>query len=84
MEKTVNYTPEMTAKMVADYQAGGNDLQLYINVAKKLNMKKYKPPTAHNLIAKKMVELVDVVDDDKVDYARHMARKAQGLPSMLD
>jgi len=80
MEKTVNYTPEMTAKMVADY----NDLQLYINVAKKLNMKKYKPPTAHNLIAKKMVELVDVVDDDKVDYARHMARKAQGLPSMLD
>jgi hypothetical protein len=31
-----------------------------------------------------MAELVDVVDDDKVDYARHMARKAQGLPSMLD
>ena len=54
--------------------------QLY----KKLNMKKYNPSTAHNLIAKKMAELVDVVDDDKVDYARHMARKAQGLPSMLD
>lgn len=61
-----------------------NDLQLYINVAKKLNMKKYKPSTAHDLIAKKMAELVDVVDDDKVDYARHMARKAQGLPNMLD
>jgi len=62
----------------------GNDLQLYIDVAKKLNMKKYKPSTAHALIAKKMAELVDVVNDDKVDYARHMARKAQGLPSMLD
>ena len=62
----------------------GNDLQLYIDIAKKLNMKKYKPSTAHDLIAKKMAELVDVVDDDKVDYARHMARKAQGLPSMLD
>jgi len=61
-----------------------NDLQLYLNVAKKLNMKKYKPSTAHNLIAKKMAELVDVVDDDKVDYARHMARKAQGLPNMLE
>jgi hypothetical protein len=47
-------------------------------------MKKYKPSTAHNLIAKKMAELVDVVDDDKVDYARHMARKAQGLPNMLE
>ena len=62
----------------------GNDLHLYIDIAKKLDMKKYKPSTAHNLIAKKMAELVDVVDDDKVDYARHMARKAQGLPSMLD
>ena len=62
----------------------GNDLQLYLNVAKKLNMKKYKPSTAHNLIAKKMAELVDVVDDDKVDYARHMARKEQGLPNMLE
>jgi hypothetical protein len=61
-----------------------NDLQLYINIAKKLNMKKYKPSTAHALIAKKMAELVDTVDDDKVDYARHMARKAQGLSSMLD
>ena len=61
-----------------------NDLQLYLNVAKKLNMKKYKPSTAHNLIAKKMAELVDAVDDEKVDWARHMARKAQGLPSMLD
>ena len=61
-----------------------DDLQLYLNVAKKLNMKKYKPSTAHNLIAKKMAELVDVVDDDKVDYARHMARKAQGLPNMLE
>jgi len=69
-----------------DFNGGddSNDLQLYLNVAKKLNMKKYKPSTAHNLIAKKMAELVDVVDDDKVDYARHMARKAQGLPSMLD
>ena len=62
----------------------GDDLQLYLNIAKKLNMKKYKPSTAHALIAKKMAELVDVVDDDKVDYARHVARKAQGLPSMLD
>jgi len=61
-----------------------NDLQLYLNVAKKLNMKKYKPSTAHDLIAKKMAELVDAVDDEKVDWARHMARKAQGLPSMLD
>jgi hypothetical protein len=61
-----------------------NDLQLYLNVAKKLNMKKYKPSTAHDLIAKKMSELVDAVDDEKVDWARHMARKAQGLPSMLD
>jgi hypothetical protein len=61
-----------------------NDLQLYLNVAKKLNMKKYKPSTAHNLIAKKMSELVDTVDDEKVDRARHMARKAQGLPNMLD
>ena len=74
-------------EFVPDGFSGGddsNDLQLYLNVAKKLNMKKYKPSTAHNLIAKKMAELVDVVDDDKVDYARHMARKAQGLPSMLD
>jgi hypothetical protein len=62
----------------------GDDLQLYLNVAKKLNMKKYKPSTAHALIAKKMAELVDAVDDDKVDYARHMARKAQGLPNMLE
>jgi hypothetical protein len=31
-----------------------------------------------------MAELVDAVDDEKVDWARHMARKAQGLPSMLD
>jgi len=61
-----------------------NDLELYLNVAKKLNMKKYKPSTAHALIAKKMAELVDTVDDEKVDWARHMARKAQGLPSMLD
>jgi hypothetical protein len=61
-----------------------NDLQLYLNVAKKLNMKKYKPSTAHDLIAKKMSELVDAVDDEKVDWARHMARKAQGLPSVLD
>jgi len=69
-----------------DFNGGddGNDLQLYLNVAKKLNMKKYKPSTAHNLIAKKMAELVDAVDDEKVDWARHMARKAQGLPSMLD
>jgi hypothetical protein len=69
-----------------DFNSGddSNDLQLYLNVAKKLNMKKYKPSTAHDLIAKKMAELVDVVDDDKVDYARHMARKAQGLTSMLD
>lgn len=69
-----------------DFNGGddSNDLQLYLNVAKKLNMKKYKPSTAHNLIAKKMAELVDVVDDDKVDYARHMARKAQGLPNMLE
>jgi hypothetical protein len=63
---------------------GNNDLQLYLNVAKKLNMKKYKPSTAHDLIAKKMAKLVDDVDDDKVDWARHMARKAQGLPSMVD
>jgi|LakMenEpi03Aug12_release.lakeMendotaPanAssembly.Ray.scaffolds.fasta_scaffold158057_1 hypothetical protein len=63
---------------------GSNDLQLYLSVAKKLNMKRYKPSTANNLIAKKMAELVDVVDDDKVDWARHMARKAQGLPNMLD
>jgi hypothetical protein len=61
-----------------------NDLQLYLNVAKKLDMKKYKPSTAHDLIAKKMSELVDAVDDEKVDWARHMARKAQGLPSVLD
>jgi hypothetical protein len=69
-----------------DFNGGdhSNDLQLYVNVAKKLNMKKYKPSTAHNLIAKKMAELVDIVDDDKVDWARHMARKAQGLPNMLD
>jgi hypothetical protein len=69
-----------------DFNGGddSNDLQLYLNVAKKLNMKKYKPSTAHNLIAKKMAELVDAVDDEKVDWARHMARKAQGLPSMLD
>jgi hypothetical protein len=70
----------------SDFNGGNdsNDLQLYLNVAKKLNMKKYKPSTAHDLIAKKMAELVDVVDDDKVDYARHMARKAQGLPNMLE
>ena len=69
-----------------DFNGGddSNDLQLYLNVAKKLNMKKYKPSTAHNLIAKKMAELVDTVDDEKVDWARHMARKAQGLPNMLD
>jgi hypothetical protein len=69
-----------------DFNGGddSNDLQLYLNVAKKLNMKKYKPSTAHDLIAKKMAELVDAVDDEKVDWARHMARKAQGLPSMLD
>jgi hypothetical protein len=69
-----------------DFNGGddSNDLQLYVNVAKKLNMKKYKPSTAHNLIAKKMAELVDTVDDEKVDWARHMARKAQGLPNMLD
>jgi hypothetical protein len=63
---------------------GSNDLQLYLSVAKKLNMKKYKPSTAHALIAKKMAELVDAVDDEKVDWARHMARKAQGLPNMMD
>lgn len=70
----------------SDFNGGddSDDLQLYINVAKKLNMKKYKPSTAHNLIAKKMAELVDVVDDDKVDYARQVARKAQGLPNMLE
>ena len=69
-----------------DFNGGddSNDLQLYLNVAKKLNMKKYKPSIAHDLIAKKMAELVDVVDDARVDWARHMARKAQGLPSMLD
>lgn len=60
------------------------DLQLYIDVAKKLNMKKYKPATAHELIAKKMSELVSVVDDEKVDYARHIARKEQGLSSSVD
>ena len=59
------------------------DLQLYIDVAKKLNMKKYKPATANKLIAKKMSELVSVVDDEKVDYARHIARKEQGLLSTL-
>jgi hypothetical protein len=63
---------------------GSNDLHLYLSVAKKLNMKRYKPSTANNLIAKKMAELVDVVDDDKVDWARHMVRKEQGLPNMLD
>ena len=70
----------------AEFNGGddGNDLQLYLDVAKKLDMKKYKPGTAHNLIAQKMAELVDSVDDEKIDWARHMARKEQGLPSMLD
>jgi hypothetical protein len=69
-----------------DFNGGNdsNDLQLYLDVAKKLNMKKYKPSVAHDLIAKKMAELVDAVDHDKVDWARHMARKAQGLSNMLD
>ena len=62
----------------------GSDLQLYVDVAKKLNMKRYEAGDAHDLIAKKMVGLVDEVDDEKVDYARHVARKAQGLPNMLD
>ena len=66
------------------YDGDDSDIQLYIDVAKKVNMKKYKAGTAHDLIAKKMAGLVDVVDDEKVDYARHVARKAQGMSNMLE
>jgi hypothetical protein len=68
----------------SDGENDGTDIQLYIDVAKKVNMKKYEAGTAHDLIAKKMAGLVDVVEDEKVDYARHVARKAQGMPNMLE
>jgi hypothetical protein len=66
------------------YDGDDSDIQLYIDVAKKVNMKKYEAGNAHDLIAKKMAGLVDVVEDEKVDYARHVARKAQGMPNMLE
>ncbi len=61
-----------------------NDLQLYLNVALKLKMKKLKPETMRAMITRKMAELVNVVDPDKVDWAYQMLRKEQGLSNMLD
>jgi len=66
-----------------DDSYGPDDLHLYINVAKKLDMKKYKTETAHTLISKKMAGLVATVDDDKVTYAYQTAQKEQGLPHLL-
>ena len=59
-------------------------LQLYISIASKINVRRFKPSTARRKIAELVAKEVPIVSDDFVDFAYQVARKRQGMPNSLD